>query len=466
MRPRSVALPYETYIPNARQAFFHAIPAVGPSLVKGAIGGYRGGKSTACIQEVIELCLTFEGGMSVSTRKSIEGRAELSVIQDLRKYIEPSGVGVWRPSDKCFAFRNGHMHFCLPADDWERFGSMDLTHYFIQEAQEVDKRVFEMLNSRLSNAAGYKDGRPYYRGLFDARGVNRGHWIYDGFITRAWDADSSVALREHATNPSFVYVKFRTRDNLHLRPGYYEDLAREHAGDKAWIDVFLEGEIGIEVEGRPVFGDAFDADRHVAEISEDPSLPILRGWDFGYRAPAVAWMQYDRFGRLLLLRELCPQNLSTDALVDLVLAEQATRFKNRSPHSYLDYVDAAGDQINSSGARDIETIQDRLGVSCDWRKGSIEIGLNVLRGLMLKTVKVKGELSPRFLADISCETAISAMRGSYHYPEDKPKAPPIKGGPYVAIVDAMRYVAQLVVDEPAAISSLPHVERPAALGRW
>jgi len=466
MRPRSTALPYETYVPNPRQAFFHPVPAVGPSLVKGGIGGYRAGKSTACIQEVIELCLTFPYGISISTRKSVEGRAELSVIADLKKFLGPSGVSEWRPSERCFAFRNGHQHFCLPADDHERFGSMDLTHYFIQEAQEVDGRIFAMLNSRLSNPAGYKDGRPYYRGLIDARGVNRGHWVYDDFIARAWDVDDSPALREHVANPSFVYVKFRTRDNQHLRPGYYEDLAREHSGDKAWIDVYLEGEIGIEVEGRPVFGDSFDVERHVAEISEDPSLPILRGWDFGYRAPAVAWLQYDRYGRLLLLHELCPKNLSTDSLIDLVLAEQANKFRNRSAQSFRDYVDAAGDQINSSEARDVEILEDRLGTTCEWRKARIESGLNVMRGLMLKTVKVKGEITPRFLVDASCETFISAARGSYHYPEDNPKAPPIKGGSYVAVSDCVRYVSQLVVDDSTIAMPIAQFPRPASIGRW
>jgi hypothetical protein len=143
------------------------------------------------------------------------------------------------------------------------------------------------------------------------------------------------------------------------------------------------------------------------------------------------------------------------------VAEQANKFPQRGNDSYVDYVDAAGDQINSSEYRDIQTLEERLGTSCNWRKGNIETGLNVLRGLMLKTVKVGGEIVPRFAVDASCEVLISAMRGSYHYPEDNPKAPPIKGGSYVGVCDALRYVGQLIVEDNFQASIMP-----GAVGSW
>lgn len=441
--------PYESYVPNERQGLFHAIPALSGWLIKGYIGALGGGKSTACEQEFIELCHRFPGGKSVATRKSAVGRVELSVLADLKRLLLPGGHARWMAADSLFLFPNGHEAHVIPSDDPERLGSLEITHYFIQEAQEVTFNIFKTLNARLRHPAGYVAGSPYYRGLFDARGVNQGHWIYEEFIKKAWDVDAPSTQRVHAENPDWVYIRSRSSDNLdHLPPGYIKAQMEANKDNPAWIDVFIKGEIGIAVEGRAVYGDAFDSTKHVAEISEDPSLRIMRGWDFGYRAPAVVWFQWTRSGRLLVLRELCPKNVSTDGLVDLALAFQANEFPRRAKEFYVDYADAAGEAVQStSSLKDLEILEERLGAEVYTRKASIESGLNVLRTLMLKTVKEKGAIVPRFAVDVSCETTISSLKGSYSYPEEKPNAPPQKGGHYAAVSDCCRYVAQQVVEE-------------------
>jgi len=244
-------------------------------------------------------------------------------------------------------------------------------------------------------------------------------------------------------------MKFKSEDNAsHLPPGYIDELKREHAGDIPWLKVFIEGEIGFDIEGRPVYGDAFDSNAHVAPIAEDPTLPILRGWDFGYRAPGVLFCQYTRSGRLLVLRELVPVNLSTDGLIDRVVALQSSEFPRRDAGSYLDFGDDQGREVQSSSEYfDIEKIEDKLSTQVNTRKGAIEIGLNVVRKLMLSSTKSQGRIVSRFAVDPSCETLIDALGGAYYYPEDKPDKPPIKGGSYVAVSDALRYVAQLIVEE-------------------
>ena len=449
---------YETYKPKKRQLFFHSIPALGSRLVKGAIGGYGGGKSTACEEEFVLGALRMPGASSLAVRKSVSGRAELSVLKDLRRIIEARGAGYWKASEDRFIikceFGGTHSMYVLPADSWERFGSMEIAQYFIQEAQEVSYRVFETLNARLRDPFGVISGRKYYRGFFDARGVERGHWIHEKFIEKAWNVDDGTAARSKVQNPNFAYVRFRTMDSEDaLDPSYVADLILEHQDDPAWIDVFINGAIGISVEGKAVYGDAFDDRVHVADIADDPALPLMRGWDFGYRAPGIVWCQYTRSGRLLVLRELAPTNVSTEALIDMALSFQANEFPGRDPATCLDFVDAAGDQINSSAFRDIQVLQEKLGTEAEWRKGDIEIGLMTLRSMMSKTVKLHGETVPRFAVDSSCETLIAALKGSYHYPEENPKAPPIKGGSYVAVCDALRYVAQLVSESgPREIS--------------
>jgi hypothetical protein len=464
-------------MPTPRQSTFHAVPAFHGSgrLIKGFIGGLGGGKSTACENELVDLCHRFPGGTSVAVRKSMTGRVELSVLKDLKKMLEQTGVARWVAGDGYFLFPNGHQLHVKSAESVERFGSMDICAYFIQEAQEVSGSIFSVLNARLRDPAARWNGLPYYRGLVDARGVNESHWIHEKFIKKAWDVDTPQSQREHVEIPDFVYCRSRSEDNRqNLPPDYIENLLIEHRDDASWIDVYINGETGVDVEGRPVFGSSFDKPKHVAEITEDLNLRIMRGWDFGYRAPAVTWSQWTRNGRLFVLRELCPKNLSTDALVDEVLAFQASEFPGRSAESFVDYADAAGEAVQStSSLRDLEILEDRLGTTPYTRKGSIEYGLNILRGLMTKNVKDrmpdgKFGLCPRFQVDFRCSTLISALMGSYSYPEDNPNAPPNKGGSYVACVDTIRYVAQGIVEEGFAepYQGFGSDRRDIAIGKW
>lgn len=451
---------WHSYTPNRRQKQFHQVAPWGPMMVKGYIGALGGGKSTACEQEQIELMMKMPKGLSVATRKS-KKRANFALVADYRTLLE--GIAKYHSTDEAFYFPNGHVLAITPSDDWERFGSMEICTFFIQEAHEItDGRTFDHLCARLRNPNGYVEGKPYYRGLIDARGITSSHWINKKFIEVAWNVDDGLEARERAENPDFVYIKSRTEDNRdNLRPGYIEELAKQHKNDLNWLKVFLEGEVGFDVEGQAVFGDSWDPARHVASIPEDPSLPILRGWDFGYRAPAVVWAQYTRSGRLLVLRELCPRNLSTEQLVQDVVANQKTWWPTRPHHTYIDYGDAAGDQINSTSLKDIETVEEMLQTTMDSRKGRIEPGLNVLRKLMRDSVKVGTSLANRFAVDESCTTLIEAMSGAYYYPEENMDLGPKKGLGYDAPVDCIRYIAQLVVEEGYA----PSTPSPVRYGR-
>lgn len=447
MRPRSRGV-FESYHPNDYQKKFHAVPAYSGTMVKGFIGALGAGKSTACENEQIELCMGMPNGLSVATRKSHK-RATFSLVDDYKKILH--GVAKWRGGDEYFEFPNGHKLIVAPADSWERFGSWEICSYFIQEAHEVDGKIFSALNSRLRSPEGKINGKAYYRGYVDARGITSSHWLNTQFIQKAWHYDLGPEARSRAENPDFVYFRGRTEQNRNNLPeGYIEALKREHKGDINWLKIFLEGEVGHDVEGKAVFGDSWDSDRHVRDISEDPSLPILRSTDFGYRAPAMGWYQYTRSGRLLQLRELCPENVSTDELLQMGQSLQSREWRDRPRHTYRDYGDIAGEQLTASASTsDVEKLEDFFGTSMESRKARIEDGLNVIRKLMRDSVKVNGKLESRFAVDKSCITAIEAYSGAYYYPNGPGQLDrvPKKGNGYDRCGDITRYVAQLVVEE-------------------
>lgn len=462
---------YTTYLrtdgsigePNRRQKLFHGIRPWNPVLIKGAIGGLGGGKSRACEEEQIVICLKTPQGNSFAGRLTMN-RSDMSLIEDYQKLL--AGVANWEASKKRFRFiDNDHLLSVAPADEWDRWGSVELTSFYLQEAQEMDWKIFDALTQRLRDPRGIVNGIPYYRGLFDARGVKKEHWIYKKFVEKAWDIDNperhteacsrGALCREHAKNPDFVYVRFRTSDNeQNIRGGYMDDLVRAHQDDFAWRQMMLEGEFGYDIEGRPVY-EAYRPDTHDAEIIEDPTLPILRGVDFGYNRPAVVWCQYTRDGRLLVLRELCPQGLSRDELHAEVSGVQRAEFPDRHPSQYKDFGDVAGEQPNTTGVTDTEAWEAYFKTQIESRKARVNDGLEIVRKLMTSTTK-RG--LPRFQVDYRCETLREALGGAYYYSEDSydqktGDAKIERVQPYVDVADALRFIAHSAIDESVQVYS-------------
>jgi hypothetical protein len=412
-------------------------------LFKGAVGGLGGGKSRGCEEEQILRCSRTPGGVSMAMRSSVK-RAETSLVSDYKRYLQ--GYARWKSSEDCFIFPNGHQLYVIPGSEFDRFGSTELVTWYIQEAQEVKFDVFDALSQRLRHPAGIVNGVPFYAGLFDARGVSTKHWIYKDFIAQAWNADTPESTRQTAKNPSFVYIKYSTLNNLeNLPPGYLDQLVRNHKFDARWQRVFIHGETGIEVEGDAVFPD-FDPERHVAKIEIDRNLPILRGVDFGFRNPAVGWFQYHRDGRLVCLRELCPTNIRQEDLHTEVEALQRDEFPNHAPSEFYDFVDVAGEQETATASvTQIEMWQNHFGTTPEASKRLLKDGHEVIRKLMLTMRKLNGALVPRFMVDESCETMIAALSGGYCFKRKEDGTEAVEyDNPYKKSIDTLRYVAQVV----------------------
>lgn len=437
--------------PNDRQKIFHGIVPYNAKIVKGAIGGLGGGKSTACEEEQAMICMKTPGGKSFAGRMSM-GRSDVSVIEDYRKIV--AGYARWEAAKKWFRFDNGHLLMIAPADEWDRFGSVELVSFYLQEAQEIEYNIFDALNQRLRHPSGEQNGIPYYRGYFDARGVKKEHWIWKKFALKAWNVDfpeehgpecrAPNFCRAHVENPDFVYVKFTTYDNTqNLREGYLEEQLRDHKDDLAWKKMLIDGEFGFDIEGRPVY-ECYRPEIHDAEIGEDATLPILRGWDFGYNKPAVIWCQYTRDGRLLVLRELVPTGVSRDELCRMVEAEQRSAFPNRHTTQYRDFGDIAGEQPNTTGVTDVEFVESYFRTTVESRKARVNDGHEVIRKLMTSAT---GKQKQRFSVDYQCERLREALAGAYYYRMDKTEERPVKGTGYDDVADALRFVAQLIVEE-------------------
>jgi phage terminase large subunit len=445
---------YESYKPHERQSKFHAVqPWRGTgSLIKLAVGGLGSGKSTACYQEQALIALATPGGNSIALRKSMD-RSDMTLIEEYKKVLY--GHADWIASKNWFQFHNEHKLIVTPADKFDRFGSLEIVSFYMQEAQEMPYPIFEALEQRLRHPAGQQKDMTFYRGYLCARGVKKEHWIYKNLVIPGWNIDEGKEAREAVVAPHYAWLKMRTDDNtMNLRPGYKDDLLRGHQNDRRYQLMFIEGEFGFDIEGRPVF-EEFDPQYHVADIEPDPTLPVLRGVDFGFRKPAVVWCQYTREGRFLVLHELCPKNIPRHDLVRRVEAEQQYRFPDRHPSQYRDFGDIAGNDENTAAEADIAFWENYFSSAIESRKERVKVGLDVMHRLMDESRVRDGKRMPLFIVDYRCEKVISALQGGFYYATrmDNRELESPEDNEYKDPIDAIRYIAQIVVDEGTYASS-------------
>lgn len=255
-----------------------------------------------------------------------------------------------------------------------------------------------------------------------------------------------------------------------LRLHYSADPER---ATQEWIDLHLAGyrggmagrdwrrEMEISFEdyaGAPVYP-LFDPDRSVTPTRYNPHLPLLRGWDFGYRHPAVVWAQQWTDGTFCSLHELYPTlnsddlpGLSTGGLVQMVLAETERLFPESASDAsaeVLDFCDPAGTQHkDASDYSSIEILQQH-GIEPEYAVVGRKNRIAYLRRYI--------EEPGRFRVNPHCTLLIKALAGAYRYPElraggadrEMPDlGKKVQEEPYIHIIDALEYIAACTLEIP------------------
>lgn len=262
---------------------------------------------------------------------------------------------------------------------------------------------------------------------------------------------------------------WRTKDEyLVLRLHYTCDPER---ADKEWIANTVKGYHGglegsmwqreMEIDfgsysGLPVYP-AFDKDNSVSQVKYNPHLPLWRGWDFGYRHPAVVFLQLWPDNTLVYLHELFPTldkealpGISTENMVRLVMGETDRLFPGAADPEVsagvYDFCDPAGNQKKeTSDFSSIEVLQ-KFGLDPEWavvgRKNRVDYARVYVEGNHEDGKRM-------FLINSSCSLGIEAFSAAYRYPDtDKGKedrdmpdtSRAVQEQPYIHIMDAFEYV--------------------------
>ncbi len=397
------------YNPLPKQRDFHQSEAK----YKAYVGGFGSGKTKAGCCEVIELSMRYKNNLGLICRKTYLELKD-TTMRTFFDECPPALIKEHNKSEHMVTFWNGSQVLFRSLDNSEKFKSLELGFFYIDEASEIDERCFRILSGRLR-----KQGVPRRVGFITSNPPYTDHWIYRLFVEEPTD--------------DFDFIHAPSTENPFLPDGYIDELRRNYPPE--WVRVFLDGEFGFIADGKPVYAD-FKPHIHVKDTSYVPGIPVSRGWDFGYHSPAVVFSQ--KLGdRLIVLGELEGKEETIDKFAKKVIGVSCQRFGKDA--TYVDYCDPAGRQKNDKSEKTSVQILQSLGVYPQSKVQSINDGVLIIRILLQK----HDDGLPGLVIDRAARKLIQGFSGGYHYPEgDQPdnQKTPKKDNIFDHLQDALRYI--------------------------
>lgn len=189
----------------------------------------------------------------------------------------------------------------------------------------------------------------------------------------------------------------------------------------------------------------FSETYHLRSIPFNKRKVLYRGWDFGWHAPCVLVAQIDSQDRLLVIREIVGQQLTTTDFAQRVIQTCAEQYPLHVA-GFEDYCDPAGQQVKTieserSEKRDID-ILNGLGIYPEYEYGwSNKDGRSLIHQLLrLRTDGMAGiSVDPE-----GCPLLMQAFLGRYIYPERKDgtvqEDPDDDTHPWADLMAALRYL--------------------------
>jgi hypothetical protein len=108
-------------------------------------------------------------------------------------------------------------------------------------------------------------------------------------------------------------------ENIRHLDGGYAYYFRQIAGkSKGWIKSQILGQYATVSTGKAVYAE-YNDDTHCRDISPNPKLPLVLGWDFGLEGNAVVFGQLSKLGQLVVVDELCSTRLGLDEFAETVV---------------------------------------------------------------------------------------------------------------------------------------------------
>jgi hypothetical protein len=422
--------------PGPQSAAFH----MDDSFVRGLMGPVGSGKSSSCCIEIFYRALKQEPGPDgirksrwVAVRNTY-GELKTTTLKTWQDWFRGMETTKWdTPIVSTIRLPNlgdgtslqlEVMFMALDRpEDADKLRSLEITGGWLNEASEIDKRVLDILTQRCGRYPSLREGGPTWTGVIaDTNPPDDDHWYYklaeEGTPEGYAFFRQPGALFKVTDKKDPDYGKYKPNpmaENINNLPGGYNYYVRQMAGKtEDYIRVFLCGEYGTTMDGKPVYPEYVDT-VHVAKqpLQAIPGRPLVLAFDFGL-TPACVIGQMDPLGKVLVLEELVSEDMGIrqfyEAVVRPRLSERYSKFR----------IEAVGDPagVNRSQTDEKTCYQElfELGLNCEpamtnefvKRRESVAMFLQRVNGILI---------------DPGCRYLIKGFRGGYRYERLKTSGP-------------------------------------------
>ncbi len=288
-------------------------------------------------------------------------------------------------------------------EDIRKLLSLEISGSWLNECREIPKQILDTLTGRVGRYPAKIQGGCTWSGvIMDTNPCDTSSWYY--------------RLAEEETPENWEFFKQPSGRSLgaenlaNLPDRYYEKVM---AGkDDDFIKVYVDGEYGFLIEGKPVFPQYRDSIHCSPTILEpDPHFGLFIGADFGL-TPAAIIAQKLPDGRWHILDELNTDNTGIKRFAELLSTYVATNYPDHN------VVGAWCDPSGAYGAdNEDETAMGIMNAVTKWKwraapgENTLHERLECVRNVLNRLV----DGQPGFLLSPKCAILRKGMANGYHY---------------------------------------------------
>ncbi len=253
------------------------------AFVRCVMGPVGGGKSSACVLEILRRAVGQEPGPDGvrRTRFAVVRNHYRELSDTTRKTFEqwiPPHLGKWNEQGFTFTMRFNDVHCEVMfraldrPDDVSKLLSLELTGAYFNEFREIARSIFDLMQARVGRYPSKIQGGPTWFGVWaDTNPWHNGHWASRAFKS---NPDGFELFRQ----PSGRSAEAENVENLPA--GYYDRLCI--GKDEDWVKVYVDGEEANSDLGS-IYGKWFDALDQRGAISDfqHGADGVFTSWDIG-----------------------------------------------------------------------------------------------------------------------------------------------------------------------------------------
>ena len=308
-------------------------------------------------------------------------------------------------------------------EDVRKLLSLELTGIWFNEARYTPKSIVDAATGRVGRWVPYEAALTAWAGILaDTNPPDTESWWYklaekqdQKMILKTEELESELRVMGVLKEGQPLFEFFRQPSGLspdaeniqHLRKGYYQMAAANKTED--YIKVYIHGEYGFLIEGKPVYPQYLDVTHTAKEVfGPIPGLPVLVGADFGL-TPSAIFGQRLADGQWRIFAELVTEHCGPTRFAEMLSAFFTTHYPD------LKVVGAWGDPSGTAGEEE-DTYFDILKSRTGWKwKPAPTNDPEIRREAVVNALNRMIEGKPGFCLSPSCSVLRKGFASGYHF---------------------------------------------------